>query len=232
MCPSSSRLDMNIVKVSLIDGARPVTLLGRPIVLLNRHLGAAHLGHPSDVTVTAAVALRDGAHLGRLVDLDAGGLGCVVPLVGVAPVLPLVAVVELDAVALVDAPRHETGALALVVVPAVDAAAAALVRVVVLHGAESAHGKLAGALLCRCFGISDNVAAVLGEAPARRVAGDGHIGALFVGELYVIFGSRAGATSDSLFVDGEGQSNCGGMRQSNSGDGSELHCGTIRESSR
>lgn len=103
---------MNIPKLALRHGARTIAAVVVVVVLLDGDVVAVHGRDPGDVAGAAAalVRLRDGPRLGRVVDLDARGLGRVVPRVGVAPVVALVLVVELDAEPLVDAPGDEGGA--------------------------------------------------------------------------------------------------------------------------
>lgn len=102
---------MDVVESALGNSALAVALALGPVVLLDGDLVAVDGGDPGDVAVAAGVGLGDAAGLGGAVDRDAGALGRVVPGVGVAPVGALVLVVELDAEALVDAPRDKGGAL-------------------------------------------------------------------------------------------------------------------------
>lgn len=140
-------LDMDVVESVLGYCASGVCLPLSPVVFLNCNLVARNLAHPCDMSSRSLVALSNTSGLGGFVDSDAAGLGRLIPRVGVAPVVALVMVGELDAQSLVDAICDKAGALALVEGPGVNTTALSTVGIVVgLRARDSASSKLVRAL--------------------------------------------------------------------------------------
>lgn len=136
---------MDVLESALGHGTSSIGLFLCIVVLLNSDLVTANLCNPSDVAARTGVCLGNRAWLRGIVDGYAACPGRLVPGIGVAPVVALVVVGELDAEALVDAVGNEAGALALEECPWVSAAAFARVRVVILDWArDGASLKLVG----------------------------------------------------------------------------------------
>ena len=237
---------MDVVKSALGERPSAISLLTSIIVLLHGDAVARDGRDPSDVAVVAGVGLGDGAGDGLAVDGDAGLLGGGVPGVGVAPGGALVAVGEVDAEAVVDAPGDEAGALALVVVPLVDAAALARVGVVVLGRAGDFPVAAAAAVVAASIALVGHeaiaagpdvevgdVAAVGGLVPdvvaedvrAGGLAGDVHVLVFRIALLDVGVDVRARATGYGVMGNGEGAHKGGGQGEGEGSNRGELHGG-------
>ena len=169
-------LQVNVVESALRQSTSAVSLSVHIVILLNRHTAPRNALHPSNMSIVASIRLRNRARLWRAVDGDAGRARGLVPAVCVAPVVALVLVGEVDALAVVDAVGDKAGALALVEVPGVDAAAAAAVRVVVGAGGEGVGCVFGGDGGGGCGGGAEEDGGKLGELHDCGCGGDGWMG--------------------------------------------------------
>jgi hypothetical protein len=122
---------MDVIKLALVDLARPISPVIVPVVLLNSNHIPIDSRNPSNMSGFPSIRLSNTARHRLVVNPHTTRPGSLIPLITITPRFSFVLVVELDAQAFIHAPCHEAGALALEVEPFVRWAAAVLVGVVV-----------------------------------------------------------------------------------------------------
>lgn len=87
--------EMNVVESA--SGNSPNTVsVATPVIFLNSNCLSGYFGNPGDMSVVTSIGLSNTACFWSMVNGDMSTTSCLIPGIGIAPVGPLVVVVELD----------------------------------------------------------------------------------------------------------------------------------------